>query len=123
MVNKMTKKQFLVNQALEKRKVKRRLSKTLPSEDITSDLINDKITESHIDRLQNMLPPGIRTYNQFIKPQNQRRNRKDLLPYKPLKKHVLWLPVNQQGENANVSLTKELEMFASYVSVSGYRMH
>jgi hypothetical protein len=115
--DKLTKKQLLSNAALEKRKVQRRLSKSLPSEEITTEAINEQITHSHIDRLQNMLPPGIRTYNQFQKPMKKRHSPKDQLPFKPLKKHVLWLPLSQQNDNTLVPLTKELEKFSAYVSV------
>lgn len=40
------------------------------------------------------------------------------LPYKALRKHVLWLSLPQQDATVDLSLTGELECFAEYVNVS-----
>lgn len=39
------------------------------------------------------------------------------LPYKSLRKHVLWLSLPQQDAMEDVTLTNELECFAQYVKV------
>ena len=51
------------------------------------------------------------------KPQKRRQSATSMIPYQPLKKNVSWLPVKQQDVNATISLTKELEKFAEYISV------
>ncbi len=41
-------------------------------------------------------------------------------PRVPVRKHVLWLPIDRQGTVNYVSLSAELENFAEYVKVSKF---
>lgn len=41
-------------------------------------------------------------------------------PRVPVRKHVLWLPIERQGTANYVSLSAELENFAEYVKVSNF---
>lgn len=118
MSNKVTRKQIRANEALEKRKYQRRLSKANPNVQITAADVNEQISASHVDRIQNMLPAGVKVNSGTNMPKRKKFDAKTLLPYTSLKKFVHWLPVNQQDPNSGVSLTKELEEFSKYVAVS-----
>ena len=120
MSNKVTRKQIRANEALEKRKYQRRLSKSNPNKEITSDIVNEQISISHVDRIQNMLPLGIKVFGSTFQPKRKKIDPRHILPYQSLKKYVHWLPVNQQDATSSVTLTKELEEFCKYVAVSAF---
>ena len=110
----------LANQTRVRRSAQRRLIKNnVDPSIITNEMISSHLAQRDIDRMDAMSRKSNNNQNQY-KGSVQRKHPTSFvnqLPYKPLKKHVLWLSCAQQDAHANVSLTKELEYFADYVKV------
>ena len=105
---------------LLRQKAKRKLSAAASLEgtvDLTNDKVEDRLLCNFLQKIQKILPKCSKYKPAGIKPKKIKHQAK--APYVPLKKQVMWMPLNQQDTSSiGMSLTDELEKFASYVSVS-----
>ena len=92
---------------------------------ISKEMVDQRIERTCIDRIKSFLP-------KYHKPppfsgHNNDRGRDrtievtKLLPYRPLKRNVLWMSMKEQDASSTMTLTEELESFADYVSVSSIK--
>eukprot|EP01038_Epipyxis_sp_PR26KG_P008473 gene8473-11455_t len=135
--NSLTKKQVSILASNERRKATRSIlnqinNKNIDSDDenyepvkVTSEMIQERLIRSHIDRIQSFLPKYNKrgNFNNGNNPSFRKLNRgyfrqvMKSIPYAPLKRDVSWLALHYQDSNSNLSLSEELEMFSSYVSL------
>lgn len=116
---KIPKKVLRANEALEKRKARRRLCNKNDLVDITEDMVEESIIASSIDRLASLLPRGHFRKSKIMKQDNWNSKKPWLsLPFVPTKKSISWLPLKEQDSRAAANLTLEIEKFAGYVGVS-----
>jgi hypothetical protein len=133
------KKQAAIQQAQELRKAKKQLQKrhsattttttnTHATENIipqVSDaMVQHRVLLSCVDRIRSLLPktdkPTPSSSSQQPRQDRGRDRSADiarLLPFQPLKRHVLWMTPKEQDASSTLTLTQELEAFADYVSV------
>lgn len=83
-------------------------------------LIQTEIIQKRLSQLVHALPSNAKRY---FDPQSHQQKMNsyvdiDQLPYLAMKRHVGWLTVAEQDANSTLSLTEELERFATYVGVS-----
>ena len=125
----LSRQQIRANLAREKRKAKLKLQRYHGHDNISNQLINERLGQSQIDRIVQLLP-SLRSSNaqrkggytkKFRPPQDPpKTNSRQLLrklPFKPLKRNVQWLHLQKQDSIEKITLTEELKLFAEYVQV------
>jgi len=101
-------------------KIKRNLEANGQTYD--QDIIQSEMIQKRINQLIHTLP--ISSYVKYsMDPLDHQRKMNsyvdlDPLPYQSLKRNVGWLSLAEQDANSTLSLTEEIERFASYVGVS-----
>lgn len=129
--------QILANAARERNSMRKRLKRqNFDDAEITNELISARLAQRHMDKVRELLPLSQKSNSRVASYHHKQKESGKIgsalkkverpkiiskisnLPYKPLKKHVLWLSLSQQDVSSIHSLTRELESFAAYVCVS-----
>jgi hypothetical protein len=89
-------------------------------EEITDAMITREMIRADVNRFSSILPREIKRAPSISLYVSETAFKK--LPYLPLKRHVSWMPQNNDKKNGNtkmeeISLTEELRMFCDYVSL------
>eukprot|EP01041_Mallomonas_annulata_P010695 gene10695-22330_t len=116
---KITKKQTKINEAVENRRLKRKLEKTSTNA-VTDDMIDELSIKSNISRIIGILPRPIRFYNPpMSSSDNINKYRKwDEMPYPTNKENTPWIPSSIYNKsNSTLTLTEELSHFLDYVTL------
>jgi hypothetical protein len=85
-------------------------------------VIQTEMIQKRLSQLVHALPISSQIKRSFDPQSHQQKMNSyvdvDQLPYQAMKRNVGWLTVAEQDANSTLSLTEELERFASYVGVS-----
>lgn len=125
------KKQAVIQNAQELRRAKKHLQQHSGEAGPSAPddaMVQRRVLLSCVDRIRSLLPktdkptPSSSSGQQHGMPRQDRSRDRSadimrLLPFQPLKRHVLWMTPKEQDASSTLTLTQELEAFADYVSV------
>lgn len=114
------KKLALANNARLKRVTRKKLEKQTNGGKVTEEMISKALAQRNINQLDDLSRKESANKVVQVKEQPLKNAVSSVkqLPHKALKKNVLWLSPKEQDASSFVSLTEELNKFASYVEVN-----